>query len=743
MLILLGQIAIFGVINIILFTRLGKLFTKLEDKVWTSLLLGYVFVSILFNIWIKLIGYSGQLTVVWMYLLAFLIGIVFSLKHLKKDTQEIFKSLWVVILLLFFMSIFQSNSSLQSNSSNNNYWHSANADIFDGLCGAQTLLSEGSAINATQTELGDAETRTNAKELLPYLSLNGDSLCSGNQKVYLEAKESMQYTNIALFAELLGLPASMYVFLFQSSLNLLLFFNMLVLFGKRIFAFGNTTASIFASISVFSHLYFITFVNGHIGSMMVQAPLVLLISLITTDRQSVMRNLFLAFILTLFIGLSYPYILPFIVIYSLIWIIGITFKSRPKSQQLVTMLLILMFSLACWVTFSAQREKVRWAERSWGTFLNPLGPLQYIGVLPGNINGSGLLGYSQQRLIKFGITSSLEFWVVSISLTLFILGNIIIVSRNSNIKLPNKLLFCSLAFPLIIGLTSRDSYYTYKVSYIFQFVLIGYLTLRMHQLSRGVKLRKGIVHLLPSLLTQCLLIIFLALNLFWNVGATYGVVASNNQWKSISNSINALETSDVKNAILQTDSYQVSNIANFTVQKIRSRDPESLVTPLSMLSIVAENNKYLPKVTKVPADSLWLSGLGISGIESDTKGKFRWVYEYLTKPKSSYSEYYSVRVLRLNSTKENIISSFCLSLPEWDLRKIASVEIVDQKLNLLVKFDFTKEISCKSFEIPGNTSILKIRTNLSGAAPSLFDTRRFLFRIWDTGKDNQIYNTLG
>ena len=114
----------------------------------------------------------------------------------------------------------------------------------------------------------------------------------------------------------------------------------------------------------------------------------------------------------------------------------------------------------------------------------------------------------------------------------------------------------------------------------------------MHQLSRSVKSRKGIAHLLPSLLTQCLLIIFLALNLFWNVGATYGVVVSNNQWKSISNSINVLETSDVKNAILQTDSYQVTNIANFTVQKIRSRDPESLVTPLSMLSIVAENNKY-------------------------------------------------------------------------------------------------------------------------------------------------------
>ena len=86
--------------------------------------------------------------------------------------------------------------------------------------------------------------------------------------------------------------------------------------------------------------------------------------------------------------------------------------------------------------------------------------------------------------------------------------------------------------------------------------------------------------------------------------------------------------------------------------------------------------------------------------------------------------------------------SFGFSQVKWDLRKIASVEIVDQKLNLLVKFDFTKEISCKSFEIPGNTSILKIRTNLSGAAPSLFDTRRFLFRIWDTGKDNQIYNTL-
>ena len=51
-LILLGQIVIFGVINLYLVTRLGKLFTKLEDKVWTSILLGYIFVSILFNFWL-------------------------------------------------------------------------------------------------------------------------------------------------------------------------------------------------------------------------------------------------------------------------------------------------------------------------------------------------------------------------------------------------------------------------------------------------------------------------------------------------------------------------------------------------------------------------------------------------------------------------------------------------------------------------------------------------------------------
>jgi hypothetical protein len=95
------------------------------------------------------------------------------------------------------------------------------------------------------------------------------------------------------------------------------------------------------------------------------------------------------------------------------------------------------------------------------------------------------------------------------------------------------------------------------------------------------------------------------------------------------------------------------------------------------------------------------------------------------------------------SSKTSVEQSLCVSLHEWDLRKSASLQIVGKEGQILSEFIFSKERTCNSFQIPGNVNILTLRTNLSGESPSLFDTRRFLFRIWDSGVDNQIYDSLG
>ncbi len=742
-LILLAHITIFGGMNLFLFSIIGKLFSKVEDKVWTQLLLGYALTSIIFNVWIKLLGYQGQMTIIWVYLLGLLIGIVSNLKRIKNCNHNYIKTGLIAIGILTVLVFYPSHLNYQGNSASSNYWHTANSDTFDGLCGAQSILLEDSKASKESTYLGTAETRVNSLELLPFLTLDSRSLCSSNQMDYLVAKESMQYTNLTLFSEILHLPVSMYIFLFQSLLNLLLFFNMLVIFGKRFLSFDKVTSRIFAGVSVFSHLYFVTFINGHIGSMMAQAPLVLLITLITRGWGEIKRHLPVIAILTIFIGLSYPYILPFVVIYFLIVNTAITGRYPHGFRNLMFPLVVISFAITCWFVFESARYKAEWDIRSWGTFLNPLGPLQYFGLLPGNINGIGLLGLCQQWLIQFGITSAFEFSLISICLTVFILINVLIVSFNSKGVYPNKLLFSAMIFPVIIGLTSRDPYYTYKVSYIFQFVVVGYLVVRIRELSQNQNTKSSITNRTLKLAIQIPIYVLLIFNFIWNGVTSYQVIVNNTHWASISRSIGEISTDNLSNSVLQTDSYVVNNISSYLVQRLRPRTPESLVIPLNELSIEPKGSSFIATVNEVPDDSFLLDGDGLSSSESDSRGKFRWVYGIGTDPNSISPNDKSVKILRLNSTKISAEKTLCVSLPDWDLKKSGVLRVINEEKEILAEFRFSKSITCKSFYIPKSANILTLQTNILGSAPSLFDTRAILYRIWDLGSNQQIYKTLG
>ena len=743
MFILFAHLAVFGALNLFIFAKLGKLLTGMQEKVWLHLLLGYAITSILFNIWVKLLGYQGQSTIVWIYLIGFLLGIFRNLKQLKMFSQINMKSILPVLILLAFLSFFNINTESKSYNVSDNYWHSANADVFDGLCGAQSILDKNSGKTDNLTDLGINTTRINSVGLLPYLKLDARSLCSNNKMDYLGVKESLQYTNLALFSDALRLPVSMYVFLFQSILNLLLFFNMLIICGKKLFFFSNRNSKIFAGVSVFSHLYFITFINGHIGSMMIQAPLVILIVFISEGLFEMKKSPVVILILSVFVGLAYPYIVPFVVIYFLIVNSVRTDKFRSEFRKLFPLFTVISFTIVCWFAFSAAREKATWAERAWGTFLNPLGPLQYLGLLPGNINGIGLLGFCQQWLIKFGVTSTLEFWIATLFLTSFILFNIIVATLKTKVRYPGELLFCALAFPIIIGMTSHDSYYVYKISYIFQFVVIGFLIIRIQQLRQNPNSKKGLIKQLSVLPFQATLSILLISNLMWNGVTSYQLLVNNSKWSGISKSIGEINAFDIDNAVLQTDSYLLNNITSFVTQKLRPLAPASLVRPLNVLTIIPSGSSYSPKVERIPVDSFWLSGDGISSSESDPRGKFRWAYGIRTQPKSITTEYSAIRILRLNSTKTKTERSLCISIPEWDLKERAILQILDQESRKLSEFVFSKKITCKTFEIPNDVSIMTLRTNLIGSPPSLFDTRAIVFRIWNTGKEMEIYEVLG
>jgi hypothetical protein len=318
-----------------------------------------------------------------------------------------------------------------------------------------------------------------------------------------------------------------------------------------------------------------------------------------------------------------------------------------------------------------------------------------------------------------------------------------VATLKTKVRYPGELLFCALAFPIIIGMTSHDSYYVYKISYIFQFVVIGFLIIRIQQLSQNPNSKKGLIKQLSVLPFQATLSILLISNLMWNGVTSYQLLVNNSKWSGISKSIVEINAFDIDNAVLQTDSYLLNNITSFVTQKLRPLAPASLVRPLNVLTIIPSGSSYSPKVEKIPVDSFWLSGDGISASESDPRGKFRWAYGIRTQPKSITTEYSAIRILRLNSTKTKVERSLCISIPEWDLKERAILQILDQESRKLSEFVFSKKITCKTFEIPNDVSIMTLRTNLIGSPPSLFDTRAIVFRIWNTGKEMEIYEVLG
>ena len=733
---------VFGIINIFLMMKLGSLLLKLKSPKWMQLLMGYISLSIVYLIWNKTVGLQSNFLISGIYLSCFIIFSAKSFKGINQNRRKLLPKGLLLILSLILLGLFQPNPSYKSGDISYTYWHSANGDIFDNLCGGQALLHNITEKPSKTTDIGNSESRVNSIDLLPYIGLKGDSLCSKDRNSYLQAKESLQYTNIAMFAQMLNLPVSMYIFLFQALINLFLFFSSVVFFASHLLRIPRRFSLFVAVISTFCHFFFITFINGHVGSMMIAAPLVFMITLLAERKIPRSQAPILALLL-LFLSLTYPYLLPFVTFFAAFSTPLLKVRRFSKLQTYIQILMIIFFTASCWVAFSDHRDKVKWADRSWGTILNPLGPLQYLGVLPGNINGSGLSGYAQQQLIALKVSSYLQFSLISTSLLIIILGLALFGAYNLQSKYVQQLLFCAIFFPVVIAITSNDSYYTYKISYIFQFALIGCLLLGVRETVKYARPIRNLFDGFLSVLAIMILSSVLLLNLTWNLLTVYKVFSDAEQWKLIAKSLSELPVSSLENSIMQSNSNQVDNIGSYIIQNLRAQAPASLVKPLSVLTIKSSGARYSASINDLPKDSFWINSPGISAVESNSKGNFRWVYELRTKPKSITNSYYNVKVLRLNSSGMAASESLCLSLPEWESRESAQIEILDEQSRILKNIEVTKDISCALLQIPANLSVLTLRTNFEGKQASLFDTRRFMFQIWEPGpKKSGIFLTL-
>lgn len=358
-----------------------------------------------------------------------------------------------------------------------NYWHTANEDVFDGLRGRDAYLAgdflattDASGLMSTLRSELDQTLKTDAgidPELSPEVLQNRFAYATG----------MLQYSSIAVFSVLLGLPTGMDVFLFQAILNLLLFALGLDTFLRTCLGLTGRLSVSIALASTLGNFYFATFLNGHIGSLMYNAVipyvLILLHGLVTRPA-----NRFLAAgmigLLTIFVGGAYPYPLVYLLaplsVYGLLLADGRMLDGRIQRMILArpvptAAILLLLGALAAVIAFwigEPIRAKALLQYRSWGTMFNHVGFLQFWGIWPST------LAYTVTPLGWLNEQFSIKLLsiIVCLALSLVTVFGILRTCR----RWPYLVIICTpmaVYFYLLMWFAFHDSYYMYKYLYIY------------------------------------------------------------------------------------------------------------------------------------------------------------------------------------------------------------------------------------------------------------------------------------
>jgi hypothetical protein len=711
-----------GVIGSLLLNRAVALVLKI--------LTGYMVVSISYFLLLKLQPEAAQRLPVWILLASILIALVLNINRNSSLKSLNRRRKYSILLLgpLCVLTLLVPSSTLDPNvNSSFKYWHSANNDIFDGLCGAKSIL------DFTDTNLGFEKEKL-LRERSATISLENEGrfseswICGNSSSLYLDSPASLQYSNLALIASFTRSQPSMITFLFQSILNLWLLFGALSYFGKNILKLPSVWRRLFSFLSIFSHIYWVTFLNGHIGTLMVAAPLVYWISFAKKrfPEMGKLQSTFLFVTFNVFILLVYPYVIPILVMYA----IGL-FISRKCSARsylaIVTIGVFLLFFLS-WMYFADERLKSASVFRSWGSFLTPLAPLQYFGIIPGNIMSSRLLGIAQNTFQTLSLNSALSIAIFTVAI-LSPLIYLYVLSLKFNRKERNYDLTFITVIPLVIAITSQDSYFFYKTSYIFQFIAIGILIHAFQEYLKYHPLRSSIL----SRIILLYLTLIVVMNISYNVFSTSQMMNQNREVRNLASQIYEIP-GEVKNQLISMEEEgAVDYISTFYMSYFRKADLGSLDTNLMRFEVnkASDQEKYVVKIAPMERDTWKFLNAGIYAPETESRGKFRWVSGNSMENNLNTTE---IRAIRLNSTNQTVKQNLCVSLAEFTTYQTANFIIVDQNDRKLYAGAITKNVTCFPLEIPGISKMLSIQVDARGTYPSYFDRRRLVYRVWE--KDN-------
>lgn len=667
---------------------------------WEKYLFGFMTLAILF--------FLAALSLV-LFLIAFSLGLLILI-FVPKLRHKCIRLLIPAAITLYaaFSPIFSSHSMQGALG----YWHSGNGDIFDGLHGALSiLLDQKDGI----TIMGNAESR-----------------------VYVSGPGGLQYSTLALMAALHGRVPTVWDFFVLGILGLVAQYFAVKSFAARVFMMTAKSAAATSAFSVLGQFYFVTFLNGHIGTLMASPALVWLLTHLYQERRKTHKGQ--TVLTVLYVVLAYPYYTPFLLLF-VIERLGRRLL-RPRLWRKVYTIVIAVLFTSSWFLLASIRSRAEETFRAWGTIFTPMAPLQVVGLAPGQVAFSRIT-YRISTII--GTPTFLE--IVLLVGYLGLIASLITIGGRFILRTRPDLagfFILILTLPLTIGLTSRDSYYTYKALYSFFFILVCVASLAIMTIAKDFHRRFSI----PIL--SITIVPVLSTNIIYGVWESAELVENNRSAYSLAEQALAIPKDRIERPIVMFDKSPPAYLFEY-ISRVRGADLTS--TPETGVWMSSDPSHKHFEVRWLAPDTMRLGRQGIGGREaapSDTQ--FRWIYP----SRIPGTRLFGVVVQRLNPSNRDARIELCMSLAPWiketkEIRAVAlAVTNEKEKLALLpsawteTAFSFEKkylarvEVSqdrkCSILTIPAGVESFGLISQ-QGVSPSIWDNRRILYRIWDTKND--------
>jgi hypothetical protein len=203
------------------------------------------------------------------------------------------------------------------------------------------------------------------------------------------------------------------------------------------------------------------------------------------------------------------------------------------------------------------------------------------------------------------------------------------------------------------------------------------------------------------------------------------MVKRNNVWGEYVEQIRHFNNKQLDSSISLIEEGGDDYIVNYILSEKRSKYTENSKLKYGIY-VDGKDLGHSLKIRYLPTDTFRVAPNGISGTEFDGGSSFRWI----EGGKFAGIDGRAIAIERLNGSSSPIKVGFCASLADWVPNPEVSLNAIDQNSSVLGSFTLSKEKRCFKIDLPAESKLFFLRSNVVGTFPSLFDRRKILYRVW-------------